>query len=297
MARKKTHEEYVAQVAKINPNIEVIGTFVNSRVKILHKCRIDGYEWMVDPNHIVAGTGCPLCAGKIKTTKSFIKELNQINNTIEVLGEYINGHTKILCRCKIDGYEWEPLPINLLRGSGCPFCSGVNHKTHIEYVNEVKRMNDNIEVLGTYINAKTQILHRCKKDGTIWLSDPHHILSGRGCPKCNISYGEKAISDYLDGHNITFKSQYTFLECKNVFCLPFDFYLPDYNACIEYDGQQHFMEIDFFGGKEGYIKRKRNDSIKNVFCEDNNILLLRIKYNENIVDVLNNFFNKLTIQN
>ena len=57
------------------------------------------------------------------------------------------------------------------------------------------------------------------------------------------------------------------------------------------------MEIDFCGGKEGYIKRKRNDSIKNVFCEDNNILLLRIKYNENIVDVLNNFFNKLTIQN
>lgn len=71
MARKKTYEEYVAQVAKINPNIEVIGTFVNSRVKILHKCRIDGYEWMVDPNHIVAGTGYPVMCWENKNDKIF----------------------------------------------------------------------------------------------------------------------------------------------------------------------------------------------------------------------------------
>lgn len=50
--------------------------------------------------------------------------------------------------------------------------------------------------------------------------------------------------------------------------------------CIEYDGEMYFKEIDNFGGKAKLLAYQRNDQIKNRFCDDNNIFLLRIKYTD-----------------
>jgi hypothetical protein len=56
--------------------------------------------------------------------------------------------------------------------------------------------------------------------------------------------------------------------------------------CIEYDGRQHFEPAECFGGEEGFIETQQNDLIKNNYCKKNNITLLRIRYDENIKDVL-----------
>jgi very-short-patch-repair endonuclease len=76
--------------------------------------------------------------------------------------------------------------------------------------------------------------------------------------------------------------------------LTFDFYFPDYNLCIEYDGKQHHQPIPFFGGEEHYQYRKKLDLIKTKYCEENNIDLLRIPYweKENIEQIL---INKLSL--
>ena len=68
----------------------------------------------------------------------------------------------------------------------------------------------------------------------------------------------------------------------------FDFYLPKYNLCIEFDGKQHFKPNNFFGGISGFLETVRKDTIKNYFCEDNKIDLLRISYKEfnKIEDIL-----------
>lgn len=104
------------------------------------------------------------------------------------------------------------------------------------------------------------------------------------------------IKDFLDNNNIKYIQEKTFSGCRYYYCLRFDFYLPDYNCCIEYDGEQHYKEVDFFGGEKGYEERKRNDSIKNKYCKENNISLLRIPYFDfnNIDNILNIFLNKLT---
>ena len=60
--------------------------------------------------------------------------------------------------------------------------------------------------------------------------------------------------------------------------MPFDFYLPAYNLCIEFDGEQHFKSIKHFGGEKRLSIQKIKDNIKTEYCKNNNIKLLRIPY-------------------
>lgn len=104
--------------------------------------------------------------------------------------------------------------------------------------------------------------------------------------KCSSSYGEKIIYSILKENNIKFITQKTFDGCKFKKSLKFDFYLPDYNTCIEYNGEQHYRSVDFYGGDEGYELSKIRDNIKNNYCLNNNINLLIIKYNDDIISKL-----------
>lgn len=105
MGRRKTHEEYVAQVAEINPNIEVIGQYVNANVKILHRCKIDDQEWMATPDHILHGTSCPYCSGikpiigetDLWSTRPDIASMLQDKNEGYALMEFSNKKTNFVC--------------------------------------------------------------------------------------------------------------------------------------------------------------------------------------------------------
>ena len=300
--KKKTHEEYVREVYQINQFIEVVGKYVGNHTPILHKCKIDGHEWMAMPSNILRGRGCPKCKTlklhnlKVKQNSQYVAEAAKINPNIIVVGQCVDNKTPILHMCLIDKHIWYASPDNILHGSGCPKCKAIKigickTKTHQQYVKEVSEVNPYIEVTGTYINAETKILHRCLIDGCEWYSLPGNILCGHGCPCCNQSIGERQISIYLSNSGFVYKSQHTFSDCRYKKCLPFDFYLPDYNICIEYDGEQHFRPIEYFGGEDGFVERKRNDAIKNAYCNKNNITLLRVAYNQDVEIILNNFFN------
>lgn len=121
---------------------------------------------------------------KRKTHEEFINEMMAVNPNIKILGKYRNANTKILCKCKIDGYEWQARPGHLLRSHGCPECAGNRRKTHDEFVKELYAINPNIEVLGHYKSDGTKILYRCKIDNYKWMATPNNIIGGTGCPKC-----------------------------------------------------------------------------------------------------------------
>ena len=95
------------------------------------------------------------------------------------------------------------------------------------------------------------------------------------------------ISLFLEENNIKFDRQHRFDNCKYKRKLPFDFYLPKYNICVEYDGIQHFESIKYFGGDKKLKYTKINDEIKTKFCNNNKIRLIRIKYNQDSSDILN----------
>lgn len=97
-----------------------------------------------------------------------------------------------------------------------------------------------------------------------------------------LSLGEMTIATILEELNILYYQEYKFLDCINPDTgrvLPFDFYLPDYNCCIEYDGSQHFIVSENgWNNKENLERIQYRDSIKNEYCKHNNIRLIRIPY-------------------
>lgn len=97
---------------------------------------------------------------------------------------------------------------------------------------------------------------------------------------CVISKGENKIQNILQQEGIKFYKQYKFpdlVSSKN-YQLKFDFYLPDYNICIEYDGIQHFSPT--FYTHDDFEIRKHNDKLKTIYCQENNIKLIRIPYTD-----------------
>lgn len=191
---KLTNEEFIEKFNKQNKHshhIEILGTYINSATKILCRCKIDRYEWETIPSSLLQGKGCPKCGCSVKSThEEFMEKFNKQNkhaNDIELLEPYKNRKTKILCKCKIDEYKWTPTADQLLHGQGCPKCGGTKKLTHEEFIEKLKQVNPNIQVLGTYINSATKILCRCTIDEYEWTPTPRDLLQGYGCPKCGNS--------------------------------------------------------------------------------------------------------------
>jgi hypothetical protein len=144
-----------------------------------------------------------------------------------------------------------------------------------------------------YVNSKEKIEIVCSKHGVFTQRANSH-LNGGGCPECYESKGEIEIKLFLEKYNIEFQKQKRFKECRNIRPLPFDFYLPKQNFCIEYDGEQHFREKGGYHKKENSFKESvKRDLIKDQFCSGVNgrpqlfrINFLQLNEIENILKVI-----------
>lgn len=227
----------------------------------------------------------------------FEERMTEINPDIELLPdqEWKGNKEYYNCRCKIDGHEWKALGGGLLNGTGCPKCAGNQLKTQEDYIAECKALG--FEVLEEYKGNRIPIRHRCIECETEFIAAPSNILNGGiGCPHCrrSISIGEKFVADWLSSHDIEFIREYRVQINNRLHKM--DFYLPDRNMIIEYDGQQHFMPVNFGGWDEDiayekFLDRQSQDRDKNKYCFDKHIKLLRIKYDmpfEKAAEVLMN---------
>jgi hypothetical protein len=136
-----------------------------------------------------------------------------------------------------------------------------------------------------YNGNKNKICIICPVHGEFWQRPDSHLWQKQGCLKCSNSKGEIKISKILNKLNINFTREKTFKDLKGAGngYLRFDFYLPDYNILIEFDGRQHF-NIKYYNKYYGkheqndYDNLKIHDYIKTKYCKKNNIKLIRIPY-------------------
>ena len=194
------------------------------------------------------------------------------------LVEYVNCKTKVKILYNGDIYEQTPNSHLLNSPENIKYSV---RKTTEQFIKEANIVHDNKFNYDKteYIKNQIKVIITCPRHGDFTQRPLSHI-QGNGCPNCNESRGEKEIAKFLDKYDINYDRQYKFSDCKNIFQLPFDFYIPSIRTCIEFDGEQHFLPLSFFGGQEALDKLKINDKIKSDYCEDNYISLIRIRYNQ-----------------
>ena len=233
-------------------------------------------------SHVNEKNGCPKCVGVLKlTTEQILIRFREIHKDKyeypKIFKEHENIKSKITVVCKKCSDVFK-VSVNhhMYSKSGCRNChhnkpNTINRileksiKVHGE--NRYSYPYINNEKIGSY-DKITIFCNRCKQ--TFKQRVYSHILIGNGCPKCNKSKAEQSIHNYLLMNKVNFIPQYKFENCKNIRQLPFDFYLPDYNTCIEYDGELHFNkrrddELD------NLKCRKLKDDIKTNFCLKNKV--------------------------
>ena len=147
--------------------------------------------------------------------------------------------------------------------------------------------------------SKKIVYWKCKNCNKSWKDSIEHKKKGVKCPHCSISKGEQRIKDFLDKNNIIYKQQYSFQNCKYKNSLRFDFAIfskeNELKYLIEFDGEQHFIPIDFAGRGENFALEtlkinQEKDKIKDTYCKNNEIKLIRITYKqmEEIEEILKN---------
>ena len=225
-----------------------------------------------------------------KSSKSFYND-ERIRKDIKILGEYTGWNQAVKSQCKICGNVWFPSANKLLLGQGCPICSQKRiaqkfRKTNNQFLEDLKNKNLAIVNIEPYKGAHATIKFKCLKCGNTWKATPDRILrEGSGCIACGASQGERLIANTLRKMNIDFETQKTFEDCVNIGKLRFDFYLPKYNICIEYQGEQHYKPICFskkeYGKEiENFKSLQERDKIKRKFCKNKKIKLIEISFKD-----------------
>ena len=168
--RKKTTEQFMQELSVINPNVTVLGSYVNASTKIPVICSTCGHSWEATPTHLLAKHGCPVCGRKKaisnaslvkrKTVKQFISELSYKNPTIEILNDYQDSKTKVKAKCKICGHEWEAFPNNMLSGTQCPQCSRKKASKAVLCI-ETNQTFDSIGIASRITNATRKGIRAC----------------------------------------------------------------------------------------------------------------------------------------
>lgn len=292
---RKRKEDFILESNKIHSNKYdySLVDYHNNKKEIKIICPIHGIFKQRPDSHL-QGHGCDKCGGtKTLTTNEFITRSNKIhNNKYDYsLTTYELSHKKVKIICPIHGI-FKQTPSEHLSDRGCPSCANKHLKT-TDFIIRAKKKHGNkydyslVEYTGT--QKKVKII--CPTHGIFEQVAKNHT-DGFGCSICNESHGEKEIRNLLEKNKILFETQKKFNKCRNKSMLPFDFYLPHYNMCIEYDGIQHFKPLDIYGGEEEFKKTKKRDKIKTNFCKNHKIKLLRIKYNQNIENKLFTYLKK-----
>lgn len=183
-------------------------------------------------------------------------------------------------KCNICNKEFTREPNRFLKNSTCPSCGRTGTMSFEKFMEELNKRYELDEY--TIIEPekynrthdKMLVQHKC---GFIWKISPNELLSHQ-CPQCvrKTSKGEKAIKNFCDIHSINYIWQWP--QKINDKTLYFDFYLPEYNLAIEFQGEQHYRPIKYWGGDKAFEHRLISDNNKREWCKQQNIHLLEIPF-------------------
>ena len=171
-----------------------------------------------------------------------------------------------------------------------------SHEQFLQEFNERNPQHKTIEILSEYIKDDEPVLCKCKICNHTWSAKAHSLIGKRdatGCPVCNTSKGELKIMSYFEDNGIPFEwhKSYDGLIGTGGGLLSYDFYLPNSNTLIEYQGEFHDGTAPY-QTKAQFEYQKEHDRRKREYAKNNNITLLEIWYKDfdNIEQILEENF-------
>ena len=218
------------------------------------------------------------------------------------LVEYNGCNNPVKIVCKKHGI-FEMTPTSHLIGHHCPECVRekilkLRRSTTEDFIVNAKIIHkDKYDYSKVeYVERNTPVAIICHKHG-VFYQTPNIHLSGCGCPCCKQTKGEAMIEEFLRDNGIEYFREYkipnTFLFCDRKYLL-IDFYLPQFNLFIEYNGQQHYYPVSIYGGEDSYKMQVERDMSLRQYCAENKITLIEIPYNKR--DEINKILTQLLKQ-
>lgn len=248
-------------------------------------CDTHGHFRQTIHNHFYLDNNCPKCSSaKVIELEDSVKNLLK-RKSIEII-EYKGYRIKSTLLCITHGKFVSG--IENAKIHGCPKCANQSRieREKIKFINRSKIVWGSI-IEFDYKNMEYNGSERKMKifssiTGLICQLPANHLLGF--IP--SRSSGETIVENLLFNKEIKYIREMKFDGCKNINKLRFDFYIPEMNTCIEYNGVQHYKPIEFFGGSEKYQYQIKNDEIKRKFCESCGIHLIVISYKDPIIEKL-----------
>lgn len=227
-----------------------------------------------------------------KWSKSFSKNVKDLTGQrfgkIEVLYRYYQntsgGNSQWVCQCDCGN-------IKVIRGGSLTKATNPTRSCGCQTRENAAKANKNdltgqrfgqLTVLSDTGKRKNgRVIWLCKCDCGQEVERSSNTLVQKdsfSCGHCNRSIGSIKIEQLLKENKIQYELEKTFEDLKGKNNMPyrFDFYLPDYNRLIEFDGIQHYNDRSFF--KDSLIEIQERDKSKNEYCVKHNIPLVRIPY-------------------
>lgn len=293
-----TYEDFMIKINNKFPEeeFEVIQWGKNSSENSIIKCLNCNREITVNTGELFRKRRTKICSKCNYIRKDTLKNREIIKEKIGDKGYNIefymaqqskNGNKgdKVRFTCSKCERVNEFFVGNLLKNNSsieCQYCSGQkNKKDHIAYKFELNEKYPNaFTLLSDYEDIDKEIKIRCNTCGFIRKVKPTNLLRNGFCPKCgkNKSTGEAKICAWLDENNIRYEQQKYFKDW-NIGLHYFDFYLPEYNLVIEYQGIQHYEFNPYFHKTiENFSYCKNKDNIKKNAAIENGLNYLSIKY-------------------
>lgn len=321
---RKTFDQVAKEVAQLSKGeYKVLPPYKNSKTKMEFIHLTCGNHFKMKFNAFQQGQRCPICASKHRsklrtmTNDEFVKRIESTwGNEYTLLSEYVNSDTPIKVKHNKCGNIYMTRPADFIRGHGCLECSyverapkiGVNQRTPLSEVKKSIKdiLGDQYVVLTKDSDYKGNRQHISIKHltcGHVYKARYSDIQRGHtGCPYCaklgGSSNGESKILNILQkvyhlNSEDDFYYGYIIPDLKYKNNLHFDFWLPKQRIAIEYDGRQHYIPINYFGGFEAFQQQQERDRLKDQYCKDNHITLIRIPYTISTNKQINNILSKV----
>ncbi len=258
-------------------------------------------DFEILPDRHYSGDGCPKCSKEKNAQNQFNRRFTNdifIEKARKVHGDkydysqvnYETARIPITVICPKHG-PFEITPNKHLLGGGCKECH-FDKKRHSknDFIEKAKLVHGDKYNYSKvkYVNDMTPVEIICPKHGSFYATPNNHVSKSSGCASCKESNGEKTLRSILKDKGLKFIPQATFTECLNYTdentCvrstkLKFDFYLPDLNTLVEYDGGFHFIQMPIVKDEQ-FIRNILNDKQKNNFAKRKGIKLIRIAYTD-----------------